>query len=99
MREPDDLGIDANAHQWQAGLPPKPWRVADSCRSLAVVGTLMPLGSGTGSGCPVVSGSLLGALGEDLFVGDGWEHLAAAVAALVVVGVDEAGDVSAGLVL
>src|SRR4051794_2311935 len=70
-----------------SGLPPKPWRVADSCRSLAVVGTLMPLGSGTGSGCPVVSGSLLSALGEDLFVGDGWEHLAAAVAPLVVVGV------------
>src|SRR4051812_48986081 len=40
-----------------------------------------------------------GGPGEDLFVGDGWEHVAAAVAALVVVGVDEAGDVSAGLVL
>ena len=38
-----------------AGLPPKPWRVADSCWSLAFVGTLMPSGLAKG-----VSGELRG---------------------------------------
>src|SRR5215213_8549666 len=49
----------------------------------------------------VLSGPVvrIGPVGEDLFEGDGWEHLAAAVTAAVVVGVDEPGDVSAGLVL
>src|SRR5215204_5060992 len=48
---------------------------------------------------PVVSGPFGVSLGEHLLVGDRWEHLAGAVAALVVVGVDERGDVPAGPVL
>ena len=39
-----------------------------------------------------------GSVGEQLFVGHGWEHLAAAVAPAGVVGVDEPGDGPAGLV-
>src|SRR5829696_4151455 len=41
----------------------------------------------------------VGPLGEQLLVGDGWEHLAAAVPAPMVVDVDEPGDLAAGLVL
>jgi hypothetical protein len=40
-----------------------------------------------------------GSFGEQGLVGDGGEHLAAAVPASVVVGVDEPGDLPAGLVL
>jgi hypothetical protein len=40
-----------------------------------------------------------GSLGERLLVGDWWEHLAAAVPSPVVVAIDEAGHLSAGLVL
>ena len=45
------------------------------------------------------SGRFGGSLGEQLLVGDRREHLAAAVPAPVVVGVDEPGDLAAGLVL
>jgi hypothetical protein len=40
---------------------------------------------------------LLGSVGENLFVDDGRLHLAAAVAASMVVAVDEPGDLLAGL--
>ena len=40
-----------------------------------------------------------GSLGENPLVGDRGEHLAGAVAPLVVVGVDQGGDVPAGLFL
>jgi hypothetical protein len=47
----------------------------------------------------VLSGCFGGSLCKDLLVGDRGEHVAAAVASPVVVGVDEAGDLPAGLVL
>ncbi len=48
---------------------------------------------------PIRLGCVGGSVGEELLVGDRGEHLAAAVATQMVVGVDEAGDLSAGLVL
>lgn len=48
---------------------------------------------------PAGRGVLGGPLSEQRFVGDGWKHLAAGVPAPVVVGVDEPGDLAAGLVL
>jgi hypothetical protein len=38
-----------------------------------------------------------GSVGENLFVGDGWQHFTGAVAPAVVVGVDEPGYLAAGL--
>src|SRR6476646_8119424 len=61
-----------------------------ACRRSARLGSCDSVLSG-----PVVG---MGPLREDLFVGDGWEHLAAAVTPAVVVGVDEAGNLPAGLV-
>src|SRR3954447_69973 len=48
---------------------------------------------------PVPSIGVGGPFGEQRLVGDRWEHLAAAVAAAVGVGVDEPGYLAAGLVL
>lgn len=48
---------------------------------------------------PVLSGAVGGSFGEQRFVGDRCQHLAAGVPAPVVVGVDEAGDLPPGLVL
>ena len=48
---------------------------------------------------PLLSGLVGGSLFEDLFVGDGGHHLTGAVAAPVVVVVDEGGDLPSGLVL
>ena len=36
---------DTESHRRGPGLPPKPWRVADSCWSFSFAGTLMPSGS------------------------------------------------------
>src|SRR6476646_6120193 len=48
---------------------------------------------------PVLAGGFGGSFGEELLVGDWRKHLGRAVAPVVVVGVDEPGDLAAGLLL
>src|SRR4051794_18150481 len=84
-------------HPDASGSSRGPWRRSERPVSR---GPILPGGFGGSLGEDLfLPGGFGGSLGEDLFIGGRGEHPAAAVTPAMVVGVDEPGDLTAGLVL